>query len=276
MISQLDMEKRQDQAYSRLFKGENLLRVGMHSLIVNKEGLAYDIASLFPPFNYVIGTSNVRIDVAKEVTKRKSKERQYNILMGFEYPGPWFLDFSYLMALLDQFWVNYFKDLFITDSDSQSAVVSRMRAAHPVRNAIAHNRFVSEIDFGDITAFCTTVEHYIKPDFTADYNQLVFTKLALLREEICSTIGRLRIEIESRRIITPKRTNELGVLLSAFYQARPIIPKAISAFEQFRKATDSYNNLSRKPKESPRIAKFVHESGILSKLDELASIVRNS
>jgi hypothetical protein len=271
----IQRQERLGQAYTDFFMVENQLRVGMHNLLVEKKGSGYSLSTIFPKFKYHSGDSEQEIDIGAKLSKRKARERLHNLIAGLEFPDFWYLDFPILCALLDSFWQQYFKDLFISDSDVHVELVSRMRLLFAIRNSIAHNRYINKHDLDEIEAFDTILKSFMKSDLLSNFDDLAFTKPEGLRAAIEASLESLLLEIDRGRVILPAKIHDVSSLLAALAQVVSNAKELVKIYDALAQTLYEYNDtLPRKPGRGYVVARFVSENNLKARIQALINKTR--
>ena len=265
---------RQTEAYIRMFTIENLLRVGMHNCLVKSKGANYFIESNFPEFDYNLDGNQIHVDTLKIVSAAKSKKNEeikYKVKLGYEYSYLWYLDFMQLLMILDQFWTVYFLDMFDNPKNIKSDFIQRGISLSQIRNAIAHNRYVSDAEFRDLQNFYEIVKVAIKDQHLLNYDELVYNNLEQLRINFIKSSGEISKQIEKGQVIT---RDELRNWRNLFGTLQPIekFPDHEKLFNEVFDLINQYNNtLPRKPGRMDEINNFVKQNNLIEKIFLLIS-----
>jgi hypothetical protein len=260
---------RQIEAYMRMFTIENLLRVGMHNCLVKSKGANYFIESNFPEFDYNLDGNQIHIDTFKIVSvakSKKSEEIKYKVKLGYEYSYLWYLDFMHLLMILDHFWTVYFLDMFNNPKNIKSDFIQRGINLSQIRNAIAHNRYVSDTEFQDLQNFYEIVRVAMKDEHLLNYEELVYNNLEQLRINFIKSSSQISKQIEKGQVITRGELRNWRILFSAL-QPIEIFPDRENLFSEVFNLINQYNNtLPRKPGSMNEINKFVKENKLIEKI----------
>jgi len=255
---------KQSEAYKILFDIENKLRVGMHNLMIEKEGICYFSKNIFPPFEY--GKRN--LSIIDSVLSRKSKEKDLNLKLKYEYPHFWYLDYKILIATIEHFWGMYFNSLFNINEQCKDDVICRLLFVAPIRNAIAHNRYISHIDLNDIKSLHAILEASIEKKYLYNFNDVALNSFEIIIDDLIDICKNIREKISTKIIINSDKLRNLKSIYSIY---NSIIEKQddLSIINQVIRQIDTYNNLPRKPGNAKKINDFVKDTELLNKLDSL-------
>lgn len=265
---------RQTEAYIRMFTIENLLRVGMHNCLVKTKGAHYFVEKNFPEFNYNLDGNLIHIDTIKIVNtarSKKSEEIKFKVKLGYEYHYLWYLDFIHLLMILDRFWTVYFLDMFINPKNIRSEFIQRGFKLSHVRNAIAHNRYISDIEFNDLNSFYEIVKVVIKEEHLLNYEDLVYNSLEELRISFIQSSIEISEQVKNGKVISKvvlrNWRNLYGTLqpLENFMKLEKLFDEVYDSIQQYNKV------LPRKPGRMDEINNFVNENKLIEKINLLIS-----
>jgi len=265
--------EKQLEAYKLIFTIENKLRVGMHNIMVNKRDLIYFTNENFPNFRYEKVSGEKEIDIISLATNRKNIEKEINISLGYDYPLFWYLDYAVLIAVLDTFWEHYFKDIFLRPRKHKNEILSRLDTLNPIRNAIAHNRYISNIDFADITNSFVLLEKLIVAKYLSNFDEIVMNtkeNLIVILEKYCDDFS---YAINNNQLI---HNHQIRMLLNNLSGLMMIAGESNIYFDiiELQNIIKSYNQLPRKPGRGDDLKEFKKKTKILKKIKELRNYVR--
>ena len=176
-----------------------------------------------------------------------------------------------LLMILDQFWTVYFLDMFDNPKNIKSDFIQRGISLSQIRNAIAHNRYVSDAEFRDLQNFYEIVKVAIKDQHLLNYDELVYNNLEQLRINFIKSSGEISKQIEKGQVIT---RDELRNWRNLFGTLQPIekFPDHEKLFNEVFDLINQYNNtLPRKPGRMDEINNFVKQNNLIEKIFLLIS-----
>jgi hypothetical protein len=266
------MEK-QRKAYFYIYEIENKLRVAMHNLLVKKIGSNYFTSANFPPFAYILIRKD-HLDIVNSAVTRKNKEKIYNLNLKYDYPLLWYLDYSILVAALDYFWDKYFHELFREPIKIKIDIINRLVNLAPCRNAIAHNRYLSIIDFNDLESLYLILGSSIKKELLINYDNLALNIIEALYEKVTKEIDSLILILDTNLTVDD---NKLNILISDISAISSTSQNASlnSIISEIFQILNKYNQLPRKPGHYSIIRKYIDNSDILLKLEHLKKELRS-
>ncbi len=258
---------KQAKAYSVMFNIENILRVAMHNIMVQKIGIEYFNINIFPEYEYRELAGDKKINVIMKAKERKKSEKIYNLNLGYDYNYFWYLDYNILISLLEIFGNKYFNELF-KNSKSKSDIILRLKNAAPIRNKIAHNRYISNIDLNDLESLSIILNNGLNNTYLHNYNELALNSLEELLSTFKSSFCNILDIIKNKRIIQHDMLRKLKSTFSAILEVNEI-KKTKNDFEEILKIIESYNKLPRKPGRGKEIFDFIHQNGLIDKINLL-------
>ncbi|MDP2653730.1 MAG: hypothetical protein Q8Q08_06835 [Candidatus Omnitrophota bacterium] len=258
---------KQGEVYKALFLLENYLRVSMHNLMVTSDGENYFHRSLFPPFKHPrINEGRKDIDIITESSRLKSHEKYYNLMLGYVYPGFWYLEYRILVATLDYFWDSNFVNLFTMNGAAfRSDLIERLFRVAPIRNAVAHDRYVSFIDSNELHGLLQMINRVMKSELIVNFEQIVLNPLEDNRKELIGVGEEIINKINVFEVLPEGLVRSFKILSEACLiqlgkngSSREIF-EAVEIFRQ-------YNAFPRTPGGSDNIRNFTLEKGIPGKI----------
>jgi hypothetical protein len=263
---------KQNQAYELTFVIENLLRVAMHNTMVAKLGPNYFTGDNFPQFTYkrLFGENEINIiNIAKE---RKGHDRKYNLALGYDYPLLWYLDFGVLISVIHVFFDQYFIEMFTVPKNEVYRLIERLEGISPIRNAIAHNRYISDIDLGDLKSLSRVLTASLKEIMIKNFNLLTLNPIEELVDNLLSSLNEIKTAIVGKTFVPRTDIRNLASAYSAFIS---ILDEdaAISEFEEIFGLLRQYNRLPRKPGKGNQIGSFCKDTEIFDKIEQFAKII---
>ena len=272
MIYLFEIDK-QKKAYELTFTIENKLRVSMHNIMVAKKGLNYFTTSTLPGFEYNINGQQKEVDVIKYAKQRRGKEKHYNMVLGYEYPDLWYLDFPILLAIIDVYWDNYCKNIFVVSAiRNKTEILRRMSGIVHIRNAVAHHRYVSAIDLNDLESAMQVLDSYINKNYLYNFDDLVLNSFENQIKQLIETCDQIKVKIEKGLII---RESNIELLKSTFSAVSSMTQttQGITKLEALIALIKKYNKLPRKPGRGEEIAIFKKSNRLGNRLDFIMNLV---
>ena len=259
---------KQLKAYESIFLIENKLRVSMHNIMVQKIGPDYFNEKVFPEYEYTNVAGSKKINIRKSALERRGTERKYNIKLGYDYPYFWYLDFTLLISLIDVFWDEYFHEVFNTTKKFKSDLLSRLNNIHPTRNAIAHNRYISDIDLHDLESILKILNISFNEHLLIGFEEIALNSFENLIIRLGKSLRDLNEIIGTGEYINREILRELksnfSALLSSFDGEEEVI-----CFTSLINLLYEYNKLPRKPGRGSEIKTFVQENDLTQKISFL-------
>lgn len=257
---------RQSNAYVMFFIIENILRVSSYNCLKSRIGSNVSLKIVFPTFKskYV----KEQIDIPESVLKKK-KETMENINLGYSYPDFWYLDYFILVVILDYFWDKYFSDIFDTSIISKKKLISKLLEVSGIRNSVAHNRFLSPLDFAKIQDLYTIIDGAINVKYIHNYKSMVYTIPDDLREIIVHRIKSMIMLISERKVVPPKYITEIKDNLFSLSNIIVIRADITHEYENVKRIILEYNGMSRIPGKGQKIKLFVDQTDLIKKLNNV-------
>ncbi|MBW1741560.1 MAG: hypothetical protein JRJ42_10585 [Deltaproteobacteria bacterium] len=264
---------KQESAYRLTFLVENMLRVAMHNVMVEKVGPSYFDEKVFPEYEYKHMGRDQKINVVQSAKQLKGTEKRYNISLGYDYPYFWYLDFGILISLIDVFWDKYFRTIFKDQSRKiKNEVLLKLRNIVAVRNAVAHHRYVSAIDKADLQSTFTVLQTHLNVNYVSNFGDLALNSFETLLERFVDSCKEIKTLIEKGKFIDKAKLSGFKSSFSAVISVTEN-DKGISDFQEIVDLIRNYNKLPRKPGSGHKIKTFRKETGIVEKVDSLISII---
>ena len=252
-----------------LFHIENLIRVATHNLLVLKLGPNYFTEKHFPAFEITeFGKLNTYNLVSESLTK-KNDEKKYKQNIGFDYPYLWYLDLSQLTILIEQFWSVYFFELFSNPKNIKDDLFVSLKRVRPIRNSIAHNRYLPLIEYNEIVSCYELVKGSLRKELLFNYEQLVFTLIENQKNEIKSLIEKITELILKYNFIDRLLIKNLQSTYTIYIQSINTNQLDVDKFSILIELLRDYNKLPRKPGVVDLHDKFINENKIELKLKSL-------
>jgi hypothetical protein len=246
--------------YPTMFEIENLLRVSMHTILVKKKGVNYFNEKILSKFEYEIQGKVEQIDFVNKILTKKLEEPKYKSFEKFEYPHLWYSEFSLLIILLDHYWQDIFSDIFRSPRNNYKTIIQKGFDLIPIRNAIAHNRFLHSMELDSVRTYHQFLKNTIVPEYITNYNILVYNKIPDLKIQLKQLLDNVLTTIYDRSIIPRAKIKELKVVYSA-------LGDFDSEFEEITEILQTYNNkIPQKPGSSELIDNIISDLNILTKI----------
>lgn len=263
---------KQKRAYELTFLIENLLRVSMHNLMVKKVGVNYFVEAVFPEFEYKKISGSKQINIVVEAKKRKSLERQYNITRNYDWPYLWYLDLTILIALIVNFWNEYFYEMFTEPNRIKNDIILRIENILPVRNAVAHHRYISSIDFSDLESLLKVLKESLNDLYINNFDKFTFNTGESLFICLIHNLKEIKDLIKAGNYIDRRKLRDLKSMLGAL-AAILVKDDYIQISEEIIVIIEKYNKLSRKPGQGEKITAFQKETLIENKIIKLIEMI---
>jgi hypothetical protein len=274
MIKSIQFQvQKQARAYSLMFIIENMLRVSMHSAMVKKKGATYFNEASFPEYeDKEVRGLGKPINVVKDAKDRKNTEQQGNLWLGKDYPYLWYVDFSILVSMLDQFGHQFFDVIFV-NARSKRDILSRLKNVYPIRNAIAHARYLSDAAISELETLSASMEKEMVELHLDNFSDIALNStegLILTFRESCEKI---RTAVQNGDVISRGLLREFRSKFSALL-SNDMSADVVDAFLKVETLLGEYNQLPRKPGRAREISDFVKSSGIMQLLTDLQTDLR--
>lgn len=267
---EIDKQKR---AYELTFLIENLMRVAMHNIMTAKQGANYFDEKALPEFEYREIKASGKINVVNAAKQRKGTERRYNLALGYDYPFFWYLDFRVIISLIDVFWTKYFHRMFKTKSNKvKQEIISRLKLIVPIRNAVAHHRYLSNVDVADLEGCYKILRANLNPDYVRTFSNLALNSLEGIVGKLVASCQDLRYVLGKGKYVDRDKIFQFVSSFSAVVSATDIITQ-VSLFEDVMGLLKRYNQLPRKPGRSKDIELFIEQTSIATKIALLSDLV---
>ena len=209
----------------------------------------------------------------KTMKSKRGQERRYNISLGYDYPAFWYLDFSVLISFIDVFWDRYFYAILKTPKiKSKKELISRLRNILPVRNAIAHHRYVSNLDIGDLDILFRVLKASLNKDYINNFNEIALHSFEGLVKGFLDSCDEINEMIRKGRHVDALRLRKMKSSFSAVVSVKES-ETGIDEFEQLLAIIGRYNRLPRKPGRGDEFSSFLKETGIEARISSLQKIV---
>ena len=270
MKNNIKVQKQAD-AYEILFNIENMIRVSMHNIMIEKVGISYFSEKTFPPFLYK-SISKDKIDIIKKANSRKQAEKKYNLSLGYEYQHFWYLDFKILIAVLDNFWNIYFNDIINESNNIKEELINRLKLIIPARNALAHNRYISNIERNDIENSFEIINIHINKKYLFNFQNLAINIYEKIVEEILIIFEQIIEKIKSLKTIEYNILYNLKSSYSVYISINKI--DEINEINSIIELLINYNKLPRKPGSGDIIRKFISNNKLDNKISNFVNSIR--
>ena len=181
------------------------------------------------------------------------------------------MDFRILIAVLDVFWDSYFYEIYNSKRDKDD-LIFRLKSISPIRNAIAHNRYISNIDLNDLRSLLKLLSYSINKSYLKDFDKLTTNSYEIVAEKILNMCNVILWKISEKLVISKGNINSLKSTYSVFNNLMDNgidIQKLVEIVELLNR----YNNLPRRPGSGEMIKKFLNSSLLVSKISNLISII---
>ncbi len=262
---------KQSRAYEHLFIIENLLRVAMHNVMVRAVGTDYFNEETFPEYVYKEINPDSIINIVKSAKEKKALEKPYKLAMGYNYPYFWYLDYMILISVIDIFWDDYFVEL-LKKPKIKKDILYRLKSVSHIRNAVSHNRYISENDISELKTLNSILMESINDFLIFNFNDLALNPLDDLKEISKNQIADLISAIDKKLIINRSKLRSLKSSFSAlipFFKENEIL----STFDEIITIIDQYNKLPRKPGRADELNLFLEESKLIVKIKCLLNLI---
>lgn len=252
--------KKQGRGYSLIFLIENILRVSMHNIMIKKVGVDYFKKEIFPEYEYKEINPNIKINIINNASELKKHERTSNVFLNHDFPHFWYLDFRILISVIDYFGSNYFREMFTNDRFMNDIII-RLKNIEPIRNAIAHNRYISSVNLADLESLFKLLEIGLNDIYRKNFADISLNPLEKIilnfQENLENIINIIRRgEILNREILRTLNSN-----FSVLYSIK-IDDDKLRKYNEIVNLLEAYNNLPRKPGRGDDISNFIRTSGI--------------
>jgi hypothetical protein len=258
--------RKQSKAYTLLFLVENMLRVSMHNIMVSKIGTDYFREDIFPEYEYLeLVGPNKKINICRGASEKKSSEKHINKCLGYTYAYLWYIDFRILLSMLNAF-SSYFDPIFVNNKTKDDILI-RLRNIDAVRNSLAHNRFISDVDLADIQSLHTTLDQGLNKIYLADFVTLALNPSEILICKFSDTLQQLLTMIKKGDFIDRKVLRVMKSQFSAILSLG-ISQEAIKDLEHIIMLISEFNKLPRKPGQRADISSFLAKTGLDSNISD--------
>jgi hypothetical protein len=255
---------KQARAYSLMFLIENMLRVSMHNAMVRKRGLDYFSEGYFPEYECAeIRGPGKPICVVSHARDCKSSERLSDLWLGNDYPYLWYVDFRVLVSMLEQFGAEYFDDIFVNKKVKHD-IIYRLKRMYPIRNAIAHCRYLSDVAISDIDSLHEFMSKYLESTYIEGFEDIVLNSLEGLLMKFKECGEEVRRAVVSGEVVGRPILRDFQSKFSALL-SNEVSDMIISEFVRILDLLTQYNKLPRKPGRGKELWEF-RESTKLDKL----------
>ena len=263
--------EKQVRAYESIFLIENTMRVAMHNILVKKIGVDYFKEDIFPTFKYEMFKKDINIlQVSKE---RKGTEKRYNLSLGYNYPKIWYLDYSILLAVLDNFWDSYFSEILIKPKKYKKEILTRLNNISHIRNAIAHNRYISNVDSSDLDSLLKIMNSYINKDYIENFERIALNKFEKISVEVLNLAEEILGLINQKEFVSRKVINDFKSTFSLYIS----ICENKFITELFQDVIDNileYDKLPWKPGSAKIIGEFLRDNSLKEKISSFIDSIR--
>lgn len=236
--------------------------------MVEKIDVNYFTEKTFPAFHYPSITKK-KINVIAQAEKLFKLEKKTNLILGYDYPRFWFVDFRTLIAMIDVYWLTYFSEVF--ENTTQLEIITALFEIAPIRNAIAHHRFVSDNDFDQLNNCYELIKKSLAKRFLVNYNELAFNKYESSIQVFKELVNNILFKTKRGSVIEKDLFQRFQSSFSILYQLLQD-NKKLSLFNESIEIIQHYNSFSRKPGKYSSINKFLHDSNLEQKLKKIKNI----
>lgn len=230
-------------AYKSFFFIENILRIGLHNVLVKEVGEKYNIQDIFPPFSDP-KCSKELIDINKHINSRISNDSTLE-----NYQSFYLLDYSIFISLLNEYWDIYSSKIFIkTFRGEKNLIIGRLNHIKSIRNDIAHNRVVAQSQSRELVTCAQLLVDSISPEILTQANLLISKEKNESIILFISSLDRVKNRIEDFQIITRKYMDEIDDLYNVLFVQlnRKEVTLLQTHYENFLDHRKEYNSIPRK------------------------------
>ena len=244
------IKKFQKNAYADLYILENILRIGIHSYFVDKEGEDY--------FNSLkISPNHNKDDFQKtlnyRIKNRNAAEKSFNHFF-------WYIDLPILIEIIRFNWNNGVNEVFQSKTSSDYILTILNDIIH-IRNSIAHNRSITKEDSYKLRNTKNEVNKYIKNKYLKGSEIIISCDYATLRETLNDNIVEAIKNIKNNMILKNDMITEIYFCL---IKTKIKLDVQI-LYEDMR----SYNRIPRFSDYGEEVKKFVKEKKIILSLEKI-------
>lgn len=236
--------------------------MAMHNVMVKREGTNYFQESIFPPFRVEFSRDEINIVVSAK--ERKQTERAQNLRLGYDRHYFWYLDYRQLTALLKHHWDSYFQMAFSESSRVKSDIFHRLSRIEPIRNAIAHHRYVTERDLHELQALEDQLNSNLKNEYIRNFDDLALNPKEGLMEHIGGLVTGIQHNLETFTCVPAEKVHAFKNAVSLYL---PMVEQTQFAeqVDEFCNLLWEYNQMPRKHGSAQIVSRFIKERGLLDK-----------
>lgn len=260
---------KQVKAYEITFLVENMLRVSMHNVMVKKVGVNYFNEQVFPEYECRKVLGQNKINVVNVAKSRRGLEKPYNILRDYDFHFYWYLDFSILISLLDTFWDKYFHEILKSAKNRiKDELMHRLEIIMPIRNAIAHNRYISNIDLADLESLLAVLQASLNVDYLRNVEDLALNPHEEIINNCLDILNNMDLAIKAGKYVDKPFLLDLRSSFSAVISLTENKTQ-IHDLENIINLVEKYNRLPRKPGRIGEIASFKQATQLEGKISAM-------
>ncbi|MCE5316114.1 MAG: hypothetical protein LLG04_01955 [Parachlamydia sp.] len=247
--------RRQAHAYVLMFSIENMLRVSMHNAMVRKVGSVYFTEASFPEYEAKRLRGEGRsVNVVDMANDRKNIERRNGVWLGNDFSYFWYIDFTVLITMLEQFGGEYF-DVIFRNTQAKRDIAYELEKVFPIRHAIAHCRYVSDAALSNLESLNALMKSGLDPLYLESFESLALNSvdgLVLAFNESCGAISETvaKGEVVNRPLMREFQSKFSALLSNEMSEA------CVQTFLDILRLLGDYNRLSRKPGKGSEINAF--------------------
>jgi hypothetical protein len=262
-------------SYSYIFSIENLLRFSIHNYHTANDSDDYFCKEIFPPYidDKISGDSieiikSIRIsDNDLFIKKLLDEERIHKI---------WLLDYSILISLLNHFWESRYSVIFLKSTDKEH-IISRLRNSITIRNAVAHNRLITNFQHNELKQLLTIINTNLKPEYSSFYEFAIENNLSRTVTQLVMLLEEIKDVIETCLSIRKIHFNRLKLLLTNYslQEANSNLKLSIN-LKELIKIFGQYNSVAGKPGCSKSVHTMLNKSFLKQDIEDIINQLKGS
>ncbi len=260
--------KKQARGYYLMFFIENILRVSMHNIMIKKEGVNYFREDVFIEYENKDINPTKKINIINNATELKKNEKTTNLFLNNDFPYFWYLDFRILISVVDHFKDNYFREMFTNDRFMKE-IIHRLKNIEPIRNAIAHNRYIASVSLSELESLSHLIKQGINNIYLNNFEEIALNPLEKIISNFKISLENIIKIINRGEIISRDTLRNLDSNFSVLYSIKNDENK-LNNYNLIIESIKEYNQLSRKPAQGDAISNFRKNSNITELILSLA------
>lgn len=252
--------QKQGRGYSRIFLIENILRVSMHNIMIKKVGVDYFKIEVFPEYEHEEFRGRNKTNIINTASDRKNLERKSNVFLNHDFPHFWYLDFDILISVIDYFCDKYFQEIF-KNNYFRKEIIFRLKNIRPIRNAIAHNRYISAVNLADLESLYEYLKIGLNNNYNHNFADISLNPLEKILSNFQDNIENIKIMIGRGEYLSREIFRTLNSNFSVLYSIK-IDEDLLRKYNEIFNLLETYNKLPRKPARGNVISDFRKSSNI--------------